>query len=264
MRSDDFKRLHRALIRKGDDDPEIVERMNQMSDYQIDVFCAYAFGRYPPSADLSCDLSAIQSDGLSVSSDLSCDLSSGLSVSSDLSSGLSAVDRRRIVDFSCDWWERQHGDGYYPFVLCAYTNSTNPNNANTANPNTADSDTADSDESIQTHVFELIDQDWVQICGDCILGLDGDSGPLLLELLNDPTDVQQMTKLCFNRMMLVRKSNESPPNELPKLEFAYKVVDMMINCGWKSQADEIISYIGGLSGKRIRNRAGKVLFDARI
>jgi hypothetical protein len=109
---------------------------------------------------------------------------------------------------------------------------------------------------------------WVQASDSPISGLDGDSGIRTLELLNkkySDDSVQVTTKMCMTRMKqegLTKKVLETPLNELSKEEFVFRVVDEMVSCEWKAQAEYIMSLVGpkkeACTG--IKNLYGKVLY----
>ena len=200
MFAKDYLRLRSATMKKGDDHPDVVEEMNQMSEKQMELFFSLMFDDQIPGGV------------------------------------------RAIVDMSYDWYERQHGDGYYP------------------NPTVSPGD------SVDTHVFEKVGDTWTQRSGENMLGLDGDYGNVLLKILNS-TNLPITAKLCLNRMKNENKIDvlRTPANELTPPEFVLKVVDEMINCGWKAQAEEILSYVGyDNSCVGIINRSGKTIFPKNV
>ncbi len=110
---------------------------------------------------------------------------------------------------------------------------------------------------------------WVQIYGDTITGLDGEFGVKTLNALNKkykPDELQVAAKMCMTRMKqqgMTDKVLTTPLNELSPEEFAFRVVDEMVNCQWKAQADYIMSLVGPVktSGcKGIKNTWGKILY----
>ena len=115
-------------------------------------------------------------------------------------------------------------------------------------------------DSVKTHVFQLNNNMWCQISGDCIDGLDGDDVNIFLDKLNETKELQIIAKLCLNRIKREKDVVRAEPNELTRPEFVCKVVDEMINCAWKAQAEEIISYVGGYRCEGIVSRDGKVLY----
>lgn len=110
---------------------------------------------------------------------------------------------------------------------------------------------------------------WVQISGHSIDGLDGEFGVKTLNALNKkykPDELQVAAKMCMTRMKqqgMTDKVLTTPLNELSPEEFAFRVVDEMVNCQWKAQADYIMSLVGPVktSGcKGIKNTWGKILY----
>ena len=110
---------------------------------------------------------------------------------------------------------------------------------------------------------------WYQVSGNTITGLDGEFGVKTLNTLNNkykPDDLQVAAKICMTRMKnqgMTEKVLATPLNELSKEEFAFRVVDEMVNCEWKAQADYIMSLVGpekksGCIG--IKNTYGKILY----
>lgn len=143
---------------------------------------------------------------------------------------------RQIVDVFYQAYEKYYGDGYFLSEDCK-----------------------DCD-AVETHVFQKYNDAWYQISGDCIDGLDGDNGIKLLDRLNETKELQITAKLCLNRIKREKDFVRSHPNDLSQTEFVCKVVDEMINCAWKAQAEEILSYVGGYNCKQIISRDGKVLY----
>lgn len=113
-------------------------------------------------------------------------------------------------------------------------------------------------DSIETYVFQMFNNMWHQISGDCIDGLDDDK--ILLDKLNETKELQITAKLCLNRIKRENDVVRTEPNDLTRPEFVCKVVDEMINCAWKAQAEEILSYVGGYRCEGIIGRDGKVLY----
>lgn len=108
---------------------------------------------------------------------------------------------------------------------------------------------------------------WVQISGNSIDGLDGDYGIQTLHALNKkykPDELQVAAKMCMTRMKkqgMTEKVLSTPLNELSPEEFAFRVVDEMVNCEWKAQADYIMSLVGPVIWcKGIKNKWGKILY----
>ena len=143
---------------------------------------------------------------------------------------------RQIVDVFYQAYEKYYGDGYFLSEDCK-----------------------DCD-AVETHVFQKYNDAWYQISGDCIDGLDGDNGIKLLDRLNETKELQITAKLCLNRIKREKDVVRAYPNDLSQTEFVCKVVDEMINCAWKAQAEEILSYVGGYNCKKIISRDGKVLY----
>ena len=143
---------------------------------------------------------------------------------------------RQIVDVFYQAYEKYYGDGYFLSEDCK-----------------------DCD-AVESHVFQKYNDAWYQISGDCIDGLDGDNGIKLLDRLNETKELQITAKLCLNRIKREKDFVRSHPNDLSQTEFVCKVVDEMINCAWKAQAEEILSYVGGYNCKQIISRDGKVLY----
>jgi hypothetical protein len=98
---------------------------------------------------------------------------------------------------------------------------------------------------------------WMQASGRCIDGLDGNYGEQMLARLNQlyneknrPKLIKEnqiTTKLCLSAMKragLTDKVLSTPLNELTQAEFAFRVMDEMVNCAWKAQAEYIVSLIG--------------------
>ena len=146
---------------------------------------------------------------------------------------------RQIVDLYYDAYEKNFGDGYF----CSSEHESHC-------------------DSVKTHVFQIHNDMWIQISGDCIDGLDGDNGINLLDKLNGTKELQIIAKLCLNRIKSEKDVVRAKPNDLSKPEFVCKVVDEMINCAWKAQAEEILSYVGGkYNCKGIINRYGKCVYQ---
>ena len=114
---------------------------------------------------------------------------------------------------------------------------------------------------------------WVQISGDAITGLDGKFGIQMLNALNakynakyKSDELQVAAKMCMTRMKrqgMTEKVLTTPLNELSKEEFAFRVVDEMVNCEWKAQADYIMSLVGPErmpACKGVKNTYGKILY----
>jgi hypothetical protein len=144
---------------------------------------------------------------------------------------------RQVLDLYYDSYEKYYGEGYF-----------------LSSENCKDCD------AFETHVFQKHNDAWCQISGDCIDGLDGDNGIKLLDRLNETKELQITAKLCLNRIKSETDVVRAEPNELTRPEFVCKVVDEMINCAWKAQAEEILSYVGGYNCKKIISRDGKVLY----
>jgi hypothetical protein len=66
--------------------------------------------------------------------------------------------------------------------------------------------------------------------------------------------------MCLNRIKREKDVVRAYPIDLSQTEFGCKVVDEMINCAWKAQAEEILSDVGGYNCKQIISRDGKVLY----
>lgn len=114
---------------------------------------------------------------------------------------------------------------------------------------------------------------WVQISGDAITGLDGKFGIQMLNALNakynakyKSDELQVAAKMCMTRMKqqgMTEKVLTTPLNELSKEEFAFRVVDEMVNCEWKAQAEYIMSLVGPErmpACKGVKNTYGKILY----
>ena len=144
---------------------------------------------------------------------------------------------RQVVDLYYEAFEKYYGDGYF-----------------------LSSDNCKDFDAFETHVFQKHNDAWCQISGDCIDGLDGDNGIKLLDKLNETKELQITAKLCLNRIKRETDVVRAYPNDLSQPEFVCKVVDEMINCAWKAQAEEILSYVGGYKCKKIISRDGKVLY----
>lgn len=142
----------------------------------------------------------------------------------------------QIVDTYYQAYEKFYGDGYFLSEDC----------------NDCD--------AFESHVFQKYNDAWCQISGDCIDGLDGDNGIKLLNRLNETKELQITAKLCLNRIKREKDVIRRHPNDLSQPEFVCKVVDEMINCAWKAQAEEILSYVGRYNCTKIISRDGKVLY----
>ena len=102
--------------------------------------------------------------------------------------------------------------------------------------------------------FDMLNNVWRQTTGPYIDGLDGNSGSEFLEFMNNKfykplvtKELQTTTKLCISSMKrngMTKKVLVTPINELSKSEFVYRVLDEMMCCAWKPQAEYIISLIG--------------------
>ena len=114
---------------------------------------------------------------------------------------------------------------------------------------------------------------WVQISGDAITGLDGKFGIQMLNALNakynakyKSDELQVTAKMCMTRMKqqgITDRVLRTPLNELSKEEFVFRVVDEMVNCAWKAQADYIMSLVGPErkpACKGVKNTYGKILY----
>ena len=107
---------------------------------------------------------------------------------------------------------------------------------------------------------------WVQISGDAITGLDGKFGIQMLNALNakyKSDELQVAAKMCMTRMKqqgMTEKVLTTPLNELSKEEFAFRVVDEMVNCEWKAQAEYMMSLVGKPACKGVKNTYGKILY----
>ena len=107
---------------------------------------------------------------------------------------------------------------------------------------------------------------WVQISGDAITGLDGKFGIQMLNALNakyKSDELQVTAKMCMSRMKqqgITDRVLSTPLNELSKEEFVFRVVDEMVNCEWKAQADYIMSLVGKPACKGVKNTWGKILY----
>ena len=114
---------------------------------------------------------------------------------------------------------------------------------------------------------------WVQISGDSITGLDGEFGIQMLNALNakynakyKSDELQVTAKMCMTRMKqqgITDRVLRTPLNELSKEEFVFRVVDEMVNCAWKAQADYIMSLVGPErkpACKGVKNTYGKILY----
>jgi hypothetical protein len=154
----------------------------------------------------------------------------------ELKEELDKIVTKEVILFY-DEYEANFGDGLYP------------------------SDEQESHlDSREKHVFQKKGDMWHQISNHCIQGLDGDYGVKLLKKLNQTDELQIVAKLCLNRIKKNVDVVYTPPNMLTQPQFVCKVVDEMINCEWKQQAEEIISYIGGYNCRGIVNTYGKILY----
>ena len=133
-----------------------------------------------------------------------------------------------------DSYEYEMGDGLYP-----------------------SSDNKDGFDACMNIRFRREGSTWMQASGKCIDGLDGHYGVNMLTRLNDlynEKNRQQLikenqitTKLCLSSMKrtgLTHKVLSTPLNDLTPAEFAFRVMDEMVNCEWKAQAEYIVSLIG--------------------
>ena len=201
MNAGNYETLLAEIQAKGYEHPDIVAKMNQMSEEEMDHYMMFELG--------SSDTDEV----------------------------------RRILDLYYDAYEYRIGDGYYP---CGKQSSPC--------------------DAIQTHVFQKNKNNWIQLTGPTIQGLDGDGGIQLLEILNASKNEenQMIAKLCLNRVKKTTDVVNVSANDLLPTEFACKVVDEMRSCGWAAQADEILSYIGGHNCTHIISRSGKVLYPKTI
>ena len=114
---------------------------------------------------------------------------------------------------------------------------------------------------------------WVQISGNSITGLDGEFGIQMLNALNakynakyKSDELQVTAKMCMTRMKqqgITDRVLSTQLNELSKEEFVFRVVDEMVNCEWKAQADYIMSLVGPERMpvcKGVKNTYGKILY----
>ena len=154
--------------------------------------------------------------------------------------------------FVYDPWEFEYGDGLYLEPV--------------------ETDTKCEKEKSMVVKFRKEGIYWVQISGSSIDGLDGDYGIQTLHALNKkykPDELQVATKMCMTRMKkqgMTEKVLTTPLNDLSPEEFAFRVVDEMVNCEWKAQEDYIMSLVGPVktSGcKGIKNTWGKILYPKR-
>lgn len=121
--------------------------------------------------------------------------------------------------------------------------------------------------------FALRDNEWVQVSGHYIYGLDGPFGPEYLQLLNEnlttSDDLQVTTKMCISNMKrngATERVLSTPLNDLSRSDFAYRVIDEMMSCAWQPQAEYILSLIGlgGYETKLptvIRNKGMEILYS---
>uniref|UniRef100_A0A6C0F0T1 Uncharacterized protein n=1 Tax=viral metagenome TaxID=1070528 RepID=A0A6C0F0T1_9ZZZZ len=122
---------------------------------------------------------------------------------------------------------------------------------------------------------------WMQASGRCIDGLDGNYGEQMLARLNQlyneknrPKLIKEnqiTTKLCMSSMKragLTDKVLSTPLNDLTPEEFAFRVMDEMVNCEWKAQAEYIVSLIGEPAATQIctgiKNNAHEQLYPKKI
>ena len=123
MNADDYMRLLNDANEKGYEHPEIIAKMDSMTQEQIDILMLYEFG-------------------------------------------VSGKGETKIVDLWYQEWEKFNGDGYFL--------------STTKDP---------LDDRMVTHVFQKFSSiyegnNWTQISGHPITGLDGDAGVKLLKILN--------------------------------------------------------------------------------
>jgi RNase P/RNase MRP subunit p29 len=120
--------------------------------------------------------------------------------------------------------------------------------------------------------FQKINKYWVQSSHDSISGLDGDCVIRTLNALNkkcNTDDLQITTKMCVTRMKqqgITKRVLKTPLNKLSKSEFVFRVLDEMVNCKWKAQAEYIISLIGPYEKSDcigVKNSWGKVLYERK-
>jgi hypothetical protein len=151
--------------------------------------------------------------------------------------------------FVYDPWEFENGDGLYLEPV--------------------ETDTIRVNEKSMVVKFRKEGTYWVQISGSSIDGLDGDYGIQTLHALNKkykPDELQVATKMCMTRMKkqgMTEKVLATPLNDLSPEEFAFRVVDEMVNCEWKAQADYIMSLVGPERRpvcKGVKNTWGKILY----
>jgi hypothetical protein len=152
--------------------------------------------------------------------------------------------------FVYDSWEFENGDGLYLEPV--------------------ETDTIRGNEKSMVVKFRKEGIYWVQISGSSIDGLDGDYGIQTLHALNNkykkPDELQVATKMCMTRMKkqgMTEKVLTTPLNDLSPEEFAFRVVDEMVNCEWKAQADYIMSLVGPERRpvcKGVKNTWGKILY----
>jgi hypothetical protein len=155
-----------------------------------------------------------------------------------------------------DPWEFEMGDGLFPEPV--------------------ESDAASGGDKGVVMKFQKERNYWVQISGDTITGLDGEFGIQMLNALNakynakyKSDELQVTAKMCMTRMKqqgITDRVLRTPLNELSKEEFVFRVVDEMVNCEWKAQADYIMSLAGPeripvCSG--VKNTGGKILYRGK-
>ena len=152
--------------------------------------------------------------------------------------------------FTYDWYEFAHGDGLFPDPVEEPVTDT-------------------KDEKGVVIKFKKEGSYWVQASGDAITGLDGDFGIKTLNALNKKyktDELQVAAKMCMTRMKkqgITERVLSTPLNELSKDEFIFRVVDEMVNCEWKAQADYIMSLVGPEKKPvctGVKNTYGKILY----
>jgi hypothetical protein len=152
-----------------------------------------------------------------------------------------------------DPWEHEYGDGLFPEAV--------------------ESDAMSGGDKGVVMKFRKERDYWVQISGDTITGLDGKFGIQMLNALNakyKPDELQIAAKICMTRMKqqgITDRVLRTPLNELSKKEFVFRVVDEMVNCEWKAQADYIMSLVGPErmpACKGVKNTYGKILYRGNL